>query len=237
MISARKKDLIYVFLRIFISLLLLLFIILKNLKNFIGIFNSILNLNSVFIALAIIVFILSLFLESIRWQIILRAHGTRINIGYLFISFMIANFYNNLLPSTIGGDFYRTYDISKNKNISINHSISAVFIERFLGLIAITIYFLITSFSIYSILKKSIIVIAIFLGIAFILFTMVIKPNLFSINKLFKKFKKLKRAEEKFYSFNEILNSYKHKFLYLCFGMIANFGADLFIVFSYYLLS
>ena len=114
---------------------------------------------------------------------------------------------------------------------------SAVFIERFIGLISITIYFAVTSFKIYSILKKSIIIIAIFLAIAFILFAVIIKPDLFKISKLFKKFKKLKKAGQKFNSFNKVLDSYKDKNIYLFFAVITNFAADLFVVLSYYLLS
>jgi len=72
---------------------------------------------------------------------------------------MIGYFYNNLLPSNIGGDFYRVYDVSKNKKIPLNISISAVFLERFFGLISIAVYFLITSFSIYRILKNYVIII------------------------------------------------------------------------------
>lgn len=73
-----------------------------------------------------------------RWQILLRVQGIQASRFYLVKSYMVAFFFNNLLPSTFGGDAVRAYDswkIGKNKA----KAVVAVFADRFLGLVALTI--------------------------------------------------------------------------------------------------
>ncbi|MHB8280986.1 MAG: lysylphosphatidylglycerol synthase transmembrane domain-containing protein [Candidatus Humimicrobiaceae bacterium] len=236
-ISSSRKDRILDFSRIFISILLLFLIIFTNYKHFDAIYNSILNVKLLFIILAAVLCMVSLWIESLRWNILLRAQGKIINGGYLFVSMMIGFFYNNLLPSNIGGDFYRIYDINKNKKIPLSISASAVFLERFFGLISIAIYFSITSFSIYKIMKNYVIIISIFLAIAFVLFSMIIKPQFFKIDRLFKRFKKLEKIEKKFASFKNVLKIYKDKIPYLIMGIFLNLIADVLIMAMYYFVS
>ncbi|MCL4384995.1 MAG: flippase-like domain-containing protein [Cyanobacteria bacterium] len=232
-----SKDRIFNFSRILISLLLLLFIILLNYKHFSLIFNSILNVKILYIILASVTCMVSLFFESLRWNVLLRAQNKKINAGYLFVLIMTGFFYSNILPSNIGGDLYRVYDINKNKKIPLNISASSVFLERFFGFISIVIYFLITSFSIYRIMRNYVITITIFLSIALVLFLIIIKPEFFKIDRLFKKFKKLGRLEKKFNSFKDVLNSYKDKIPYLVSGFILNIIADTLIMVMYYFVS
>ena len=140
-----KKDRILTFLRIFLSIIFVAFLILKNLKNFTQIYNSLINVQTAFLSLAVLIYFISLLAESIQWNIMLRAQKIKVSQLFLLQSMMIGFFYNNLLPSNIGGDFYRVLDISKNKKTSLEKNISAVFLERFFGLIsiiaAIFIYF------------------------------------------------------------------------------------------------
>ena len=144
---------------------------------------------------------------------------------------------NNLLPSNIGGDFYKIYDVHKNKDIPLSISISAVIVERFLSLIVIISYFAFTSFSLYSILKNSIIMIAVFLSLAVLLFIVVLRPKLFGIDRLFKRFKRLKRLEMGIENFNSAVNLFRHKWLHLILGLIITFAAQSFYMVIYYFLS
>jgi len=229
-----KKDRILTFLRIFLSIIFIAFLILKNLKNFTQIYNSLINVQTAFLSLAVLIYFISLLAESIQWNIMLRAQKIKVSQLFLLQSMMIGFFYNNLLPSNIGGDFYRVLDISKNKKTSLEKNISAVFLERFFGLISITLYFLVSSFATLKILGESVIVISIFLAIAFLLFSIIIKPRFFKIDKFFARFKKLSKFEKKFNSFNEILTSYRDKWTYLAGGMIFNLIAQTLVMVSYY---
>ncbi|MBT8367484.1 MAG: flippase-like domain-containing protein [Deltaproteobacteria bacterium] len=77
-------------------------------------------------------------LSSLRWQWILRSEGAEIPFKTLFASYMAGMFVNNFVPTSIGGDSVKAYDIYRlTKNISL--SIVSVFLERFSGLMALAI--------------------------------------------------------------------------------------------------
>jgi len=73
-----------------------------------------------------------------RWQMLLKGQGILASRFYLIQSYMVAFFFNNLLPSTFGGDAVRAYD-SWRMGKSKAKAVVAVFTDRFLGLVALTI--------------------------------------------------------------------------------------------------
>lgn len=90
----------------------------------------------VLLLFAFVMFYLGYYFSGIRLQSILGAIGVQATKRYLVRSFTIAMLFNNLLPSTVGGDAYRMYDVwrlcqDKSK------AFSSVFLDRFLGLFAL----------------------------------------------------------------------------------------------------
>ncbi|MFQ6114504.1 MAG: flippase-like domain-containing protein, partial [bacterium] len=79
------------------------------------------------------------FSSAYRWRILLQAQGWDVSVGYLVRSYAVAMFFNNLLPTTIGGDAYRAYDTAKC-NIPKLKALAVVVVERFLGLFALVIF-------------------------------------------------------------------------------------------------
>lgn len=74
-----------------------------------------------------------------RWRILLKAQGVKASFLYLVQSYMSGVFFNNLLPSTIGGDAVRAYDswrISGNKG----QALSVIFVDRFTGTLALMVF-------------------------------------------------------------------------------------------------
>jgi len=77
-----------------------------------------------------------------RWRLLLQAQGVSARVGYLVRSFMVSVFFNNFLPSTIGGDVFRMYD-SWRLGASKACAVAVVFVDRFLGLLALIVLTLI----------------------------------------------------------------------------------------------
>ncbi len=231
------KDRVLNYSRILISLVLLAFIVLKNYKNIDEIYGLLTGTVSLFIVFALVTHLFMLFIETLRWHVLLCAQGQRVSIAYLLQSMMIGYFYNNLLPSNIGGDFFRIYDIAKNRDVPVEKSASAVFIERFLGLITITIFFAATSFSIYKLLKNFVITVTVFLAIAFVLFILLSKPQLFKIDRIFMKFRKFEKAWLKVKEFSNAVSSYKNKLPTLFFGLFLNITAQMLFTVIFYFIS
>lgn len=106
-----------------------------NLKE---IFETIKSANVLLLLAAFSTFILGYFLTATRWLTLLRAQGADAPMFLLIQSYMVALFFNNFLPSLIGGDVVRVYDswrISKSKS----QAVTVIFVDRFLGLLALVL--------------------------------------------------------------------------------------------------
>lgn len=88
-----------------------------------------------------------------RWRILLRAQGVRVKIGYLLRSFMVALFFNNLLPSTIGGDAVRVHD-SWKAGAGRVQALTVVFVDRLLGLLSL-LTFVAVAFLVWKVQQPS----------------------------------------------------------------------------------
>ena len=75
---------------------------------------------------------------ALRWVVLLRARGTRLPWWRALQINLIGNFFNNFLPSTIGGDIVRAHRLSALKG-KMADSVASVVIERALGLLALAI--------------------------------------------------------------------------------------------------
>jgi len=75
-------------------------------------------------------------LSTWRWRLLLAAQGFPASLRALSASYLIATFFNNFLPSNIGGDVVRVRDSSKLTG-STTTSLAVVAIDRILGLSAL----------------------------------------------------------------------------------------------------
>ena len=81
---------------------------------------------------AVLCFVFMLALATWRWQMLLGALGASAPIRRLTASYLVATFFNNFLPSNIGGDIVRVRD-SKHLTGSTATSLAVVGIDRILG--------------------------------------------------------------------------------------------------------
>ena len=80
--------------------------------------------------------ILNVLVSTLKWKILLSIHGIQFKFSQLCKYYFTASFFNNFLPSTIGGDGYRIYKTFKNP-ISKAGAFTSVFIERITGISAL----------------------------------------------------------------------------------------------------
>lgn len=81
---------------------------------------------------------LNTLLSAAKWRIFLRADGIPHPLGRLFVSYYVASFFTVLLPSTIGGDSYRVYDIARRGSGAGNVAAS-VLADRLTGFLALSV--------------------------------------------------------------------------------------------------
>lgn len=91
--------------------------------------------------LIIVLLLVSLFMIAIscfKWQIFLRARKIHVPLYHLILLYLVGYFFNNFLPSNVGGDVARGAILGKQiKNAS--DSFGSVFLERFTGLLGLLI--------------------------------------------------------------------------------------------------
>jgi glycosyltransferase 2 family protein len=69
-----------------------------------------------------------------RWRLLLGSQGVLASIPRLYRSFLVGMFFNNFLPSNIGGDTYRSYD-NWRMGAPRASAVVVIFMDRFLGLV------------------------------------------------------------------------------------------------------
>ena len=57
--------------------------------------------------------VLALAISAWKWQLLLAAQGLRVPLRSLFASYLVGLFFNNFLPSNIGGDVARVHDVAR----------------------------------------------------------------------------------------------------------------------------
>jgi uncharacterized membrane protein YbhN (UPF0104 family) len=73
-----------------------------------------------------------LLLATWRWRLLLQAQGCDASLRQLSASYLVATFFNNFLPSNIGGDLVRVRDGSRLTG-STTTSLAVVAVDRILG--------------------------------------------------------------------------------------------------------
>ncbi len=96
-----------------------------------------------FIFLALLAYLSSIGLMAMRWQIILKSYNLKFRLSQLFGFYLVGLFFNNFLPSSIGGDIIRIYKVVGESD-DRTAGFASVILERVLG-IASTLFLAITS--------------------------------------------------------------------------------------------
>ena len=138
------KKLLGVLLRIAISIAILVFLF-KNIdiRNLTGIIK---NADKLLVVISSLVFLSAYILAFLRWRMLLAALNMHLPLKRTIASYAAGLFFNLFLPSSIGGDFMRSVDLSvhtkKPKEI-----IATVFLDRLSGyiglvILAVSVFFL-----------------------------------------------------------------------------------------------
>lgn len=130
------KNKFFILLRVTISLAFIGLLVWVFRKDIPDIAAALRRVNPPYFLTAITFSIASLVVVSQRLRMILRVQGLRLTLGEsLYLNF-IGNFFNNFLPTAIGGDLVKAYYATKKSEKKLE-SFSAVFFDRFFGFLSI----------------------------------------------------------------------------------------------------
>jgi uncharacterized protein (TIRG00374 family) len=135
----KNQKLLLLAVKVAISAILLTLIFRKA-----GLQNIIFHLQSMdlrYFILASLLYIVIVAIAALRWQQLL---DEKFPARQLFSLYFIGSFFNHILPGTVGGDSVKIYYLYKETRKS-GSSIGSVFLDRYIGLVALLAIGLVSS--------------------------------------------------------------------------------------------
>lgn len=147
-----------------------------------------------------------------KWKIILKYQGFSVPYLYLMRLYLTGIFFNNFLPSTIGGDGYRIYKLIKYSKTNYQSALS-VLIDRLSGFFALLILALIFALVKYKTIEPMILYLVCGINLVFWIGIYILKhEKMYTLlMKILKKFN-LTKISELVHEIYDALNKYKTKY-------------------------
>ena len=98
--------------------------------------ESLLSVDPAPLTLAFVVFFLGLLFLTTKLQMLLRTREPHVGFERIFRAYYIGTFFNNFLPTTVGGDVVKVRELHKD-GVPGGHATAAVFMERMTGTLAV----------------------------------------------------------------------------------------------------
>jgi uncharacterized protein (TIRG00374 family) len=233
----KNKKTILLVTRIVISASLIVYLIKTQIKAFSDIIEILKSSDKVLLLLALSTHALGIYITAVRWKALLNTQEVKLSTATLSVTVLIGSFFNNFLPTSIGGDVFRTYDASKKAKIPLGTSASVILVERFSGVVSAATYAVIALFLGFTAIghRSVIIPIVIFFIITVILAFLIINPSLFRLGKISSKFKFMRKLMEKLSNVYDTLASFKKYKVVLIEVLIFSFLLQFTVILNYYL--
>ena len=94
------------------------------------------NLNSYYFGIALLLIIINYLFSSVRWKYLILSKN--VGVLYLIRLYFIGSFFNNFLPTSIGGDAYKVVKLGDRLGSKAD-AFTATFLERFIGMLALLV--------------------------------------------------------------------------------------------------
>ncbi len=91
-----------------------------------------------FVLLAAGLQLLGVLINALKWWVLIRSSGQHVSYPWTVRTYFIGQFFSNFLPTMIGGDAVRMYQL----NLRIRHpsiAVASVFVERLTGFVALNV--------------------------------------------------------------------------------------------------
>lgn len=140
---AKRKNLVIFALKLVLSFSIIAFLLIykTSIKDILGVLREV---NLFWLIISFSLHSLGLLFSAYRWQILARAQGDSIPLGYLVKSYLVGTFFNNFLPTGFGGDVVRIWDGSRYSR-SLLKSSAIITVERLTGIVVLFIFALFAS--------------------------------------------------------------------------------------------
>lgn len=233
----KNKRVILLALRVVISVSLIAYLIKTQLKDFQSVIEILKSSNIILLLLSLSTHIFGVWITAFRWRTLLTTQKVSLSTATLSVTVLIGLFFNNLLPTSIGGDVFRTYDASKKAGVPLSTSASVIVVERLSGVVSAATYLIAALFLGFTAIgnQPMIIPIIIFFVISLIIAFIIINPSVLKLGRLFNRFAFLRRLREKLSNTYKTLSSFKRYKVVLVKVLIYSFLLQFSVILNYWL--
>jgi hypothetical protein len=182
-----------------------------------------------YIALAVCIALLTVLPRVWRWRALLVSQGTTESFRHLLTIYLVSNFFNNFLPSDVGGDSVRMLRLARRTGRSAD-AVTSVLVERMIGLFAVLLLGVVAVLSNWQLASVGGIgwlvlgAFAVFILISLLLFNLqgaLSWVERLGVTKLAIVLRKLGRVYDSFYAFRDRRHTLV---LVLAFSLLFRFG-------------
>jgi len=115
---------------------LLLGVLFTRVVNLEELWNEARQANVAWLAVAWLAQATAIACSIMRWDVLLKGQGIIVPFGHLVSTFLVGRFFGTFLPSTIGLDAYRAYDIATRAG-ETTRSVAVIVVEKIIGFFAL----------------------------------------------------------------------------------------------------
>lgn len=123
-------------LRPVVSIALLTFVLVRT--DLSQLWHVVSDASLAFLAIGVLTVVLAVVVSAYKWRRLLCVQGVNVPLGKLFVFYMVGLFFNNFLPTSIGGDVVRIADVSKHTGKGAEAAASVI-TERLLAAFALAL--------------------------------------------------------------------------------------------------
>lgn len=164
------------------------------------------KINIAYLVLYVAVIILGMMISSYKWKILADFKGIKLKLFDFFKFYITGTFINNFMPSFVGGDTFKAYQIGKEQG-KYKEAISSIVMDRITGLFGATIlalFFTLLNFK-NIINSKTLIIVNLVILLSFLIDIIIAKIRHYSFWSRLKKY-----FPDKFVAFVIDLGSYNN---------------------------
>lgn len=161
--------------------------------------------NYYYLLIAFFIFLSSNITGAMQWYFLLKSQKSReLPLFYIIKLYLLSSFFNNFLPTNIGGDVVKVYKLIK-LNYNKNLIFSSIIWDRFIGIVILVLFSFISG---VLVLKKRIIFVGLMIFLL-ILFSTVLLIKKYNAGKWLLKIIRIIKNEKIKYFLQEFLISFK----------------------------
>jgi len=98
--------------------------------------NTLKNADATWLIAAVLIGVVINMVSAFKWYLLTRSQSLGAGYWRIFAYYLIGQFYNMFLPTSVGGDFVRSYELGRFSGRQAD-SLASVFVERYTGVLTL----------------------------------------------------------------------------------------------------